>query len=206
MQTYPSKLLEQAVNELSKLPGIGRKTALRMALHLLKRNPVEVEALGTAVIKMRNEINYCLECRNISDQELCAICASTKRDHTLICIVEDIRDVMAIENTGQFSGVYHILGGIISPMDGIGPQDLHIDVLINRIRTGTIGEVILALPTTIEGDTTNFYLYRKLTEFNLKLTTIARGIAVGDELEFADEATLGRSIVNRTLYENTFVK
>ena len=201
MQSYPSKLLEQAVNELSKLPGIGRKTALRMALHLLKRNPAEVEALGSAVIKMRNEINYCRECRNISDQELCAICASPKRDHALICVVEDIRDVMAIENTGQFGGVYHVLGGIISPMDGIGPQDLHIDTLIDRIRTGVTGEVILALPTTIEGDTTNFYLYRKLAEFNLKLTTIARGISIGDELEHTDEVTLGRSILNRTPYE-----
>ena len=202
MQTYPSKLLEQAVNELAKLPGIGRKTALRMALHLLKRNPAEVESLGTAVIKMRKEIIYCRECRNISDQELCAICASPKRDHSLICIVEDIRDVMAIENTGQYSGVYHVLGGIISPMDGIGPQDLHIGALVSRIRAGHVSEVILALPTTIEGDTTNFYIYKKLAEFSLKLTAIARGISVGDELEHTDEVTLGRSIINRTLYES----
>jgi len=202
MQTYPSKLLEQAVNELARLPGIGRKTALRMALHLLKRKIPEVEALGTAVIKMRNEIIYCTECRNISDQEICAICASPKRDHALICVVEDIRDVMAIENTGQFSGVYHVLGGIISPMDGIGPQDLHIDALINRVATGKVVEIILALPTTIEGDTTNFYIYRKLSEFNLRLTTIARGISIGDELEHTDEVTLGRSILNRTPYES----
>lgn len=202
MQTYPSKLLEQAVNELARLPGIGRKTALRMALHLLKRKIPEVEALGTAVIKMRNEIIYCTECRNISDQEICAICASPKRDHALICVVEDIRDVMAIENTGQFSGVYHVLGGIISPMDGIGPQDLHIDALINRVATGEVVEIILALPTTIEGDTTNFYIYRKLSEFNLRLTTIARGISIGDELEHTDEVTLGRSILNRTPYES----
>jgi recombination protein RecR len=202
LQTYPSKLLEQAVNELSKLPGIGRKTALRMALHLLKRNPAEVEALGTSVIKMRNEINYCKACRNISDQELCAICASPKRDHSFICVVEDIRDVMAIENTGQFSGVYHVLGGIISPMDGIGPQDLHIDDLIERLKIGIITEVILALPTTIEGDTTNFYLFRKLNEFQIKLTTIARGVSIGDELEHTDEVTLGRSILNRTPYES----
>ncbi len=202
MQSYPSKLLEQAVNELAKLPGIGRKTALRMALHLLKRNVQEVESLGTAVIKMRNDIIYCTECHNISDQELCAICASPKRDHALICVVEDIRDVMAIENTGQFSGVYHVLGGIISPMDGIGPRDLHIEALISRVETGKIVEIILALPTTIEGDTTNFYLFRKLAEFNLKLTTIARGVSIGDELEHTDEVTLGRSILNRTPYES----
>jgi len=206
LQTYPSKLLEQAVNELAKLPGIGRKTALRMALHLLKQHPGEVEALGNAVIKMRNEINYCRECRNISDQEVCAICASPKRDHTLICVVEDIRDVMAIENTGQFSGVYHVLGGIISPMDGIGPQNLHIEALVSRIATGEIAEVILALPTTIEGDTTNFYLYRKLNDFKIRLTTIARGVSIGDELEHTDEVTLGRSILNRTPYESGLLR
>ena len=202
MQTYPSKLLELAVNELAKLPGIGRKTAMRMALHLLKRDSAEVEALGTAVIKMRNEINYCRECRNISDQELCAICANPKRDHSLICIVEDIRDVMAIENTGQFIGVYHVLGGIISPMNGIGPQDLHIEALMNRMGSGVVTEVILALPTTIEGDTTNFYLFRKLGGFSITLTTIARGMSIGDELEHTDEVTLGRSILNRTPYES----
>ncbi len=206
MQTYPSKLLEQAVNELGKLPGIGRKTALRMALHLLKQHPGEVEALGNAVIKMRNEIIYCKDCRNISDQELCAICASPKRDHTLICVVEDIRDVMAIENTGQFSGVYHVLGGIISPMDGIGPQNLHIEALVSRIGTGDIAEVILALPTTIEGDTTNFYLFRKLNDFKIRLTTIARGVSIGDELEHTDEVTLGRSILNRTPYESGLLR
>ena len=206
MQTYPSKLLEQAVNELAKLPGIGRKTALRMALHLLKQRPGEVEALGNTVIKMRNEINYCRDCRNISDQELCAICASPKRDHTLICVVEDIRDVMAIENTGQFSGVYHVLGGIISPMDGIGPQNLHIEALVNRVASGEIAEVILALPTTIEGDTTNFYLFRKLNDFKIRLTTIARGVSIGDELEHTDEVTLGRSILNRTLYESGLLR
>ena len=206
MQTYPSKLLEQAVNELAKLPGIGRKTALRMALHLLKQHPGEVEALGNAVIKMRNEINYCSDCRNISDQELCAICASPKRDHTLICVVEDIRDVMAIENTGQFSGVYHVLGGIISPMDGIGPQNLHIEALVSRIATGEIAEVILALPTTIEGDTTNFYLFRKLNDFEIRITTIARGVSIGDELEHTDEVTLGRSILHRTPYESGLMR
>jgi len=202
LQSYPSKLLEQAVNELAKLPGIGRKTALRMALHLLKRDIHEVELLGTSVIKMRNEIIYCRECRNISDQELCVICASPKRDHALLCVVEDIRDVMAIENTGQFNGVYHVLGGIISPMEGIGPQDLHIDALVSRVANGLFGEIILALPTTIEGDTTSFYLFRKLTGFRLRLTTIARGISIGDELEHTDEVTLGRSILNRTLYES----
>ena len=194
--------MELAVNELAKLPGIGRKTALRMALHLLKRNIADVEALGTSVIKMRNEIIYCSQCRNISDQELCAICANPRRDHTLICIVEDIRDVMAIENTGQYNGVYHVLGGIISPMNGIGPNELHIDVLVSRLTSGEVTEVILALPTTIEGDTTNFYLFRKLNGFNLTLTTIARGISIGDELEHTDEVTLGRSILNRTPYES----
>jgi len=202
LQSYPSKLLEQAVNELAKLPGIGRKTALRMALHLLKQNPPDVAALGNAVIKMRNEIIYCAECHNISDHELCAICGNPKRDHSLVCVVEDIRDVMAIENTGQFTGVYHVLGGIISPMEGIGPQDLHVDALISRVATGTVAEIILALPTTIEGDTTNFYLFRKLAEFNVKLTTIARGVSIGDELEHTDEVTLGRSILNRTPYES----
>ncbi len=202
MQSYPSKLLELAVNELAKLPGIGRKTALRMALNLLKRNVREVEALGNAVIRMRNEIIYCTECHNISDLELCAICSNPKRDRSLICVVEDIRDVMAIENTGQFNGVYHVLGGIISPMDGIGPQDIYIDSLISRTSSGAVGEIILALPTTIEGDTTNFYLSRKLTEFNIRLTTIARGVSIGDELEHTDEVTLGRSILNRTLYES----
>ena len=201
MQTYPSKLLELAVNELAKLPGIGRKTALRMALHLLKRNLADVEALGTSVIKMRSEIIYCTECRNISDQELCAICANPRRDRSVICVVEDIRDVMAIENTGQYSGVYHVLGGIISPMNGIGPNELHIDTLINRL-PGGVKEIILALPTTIEGDTTNFYLFRKFAGFNLVLTTIARGISIGDELEHTDEVTLGRSILNRTPYES----
>ncbi len=189
------------MNELAKLPGIGRKTALRMALHLLKRNLADVEALGTSVIKMRSEIIYCTECRNISDQELCAICANPRRDRSVICVVEDIRDVMAIENTGQYSGVYHVLGGIISPMNGIGPNELHIDTLINRL-PGGVKEIILALPTTIEGDTTNFYLFRKFAGFNLVLTTIARGISIGDELEHTDEVTLGRSILNRTPYES----
>ncbi len=197
MQSYPSKLLEQAVNELAKLPGIGRKTALRMALHLLKRNIADVEAMGNSIIRMRSDIIYCRECRNISDQELCAICSNPKRDHSLICVVEDIRDVMAIENTGQYNGVYHVLGGIISPMNGIGPQELHIDALIGRVNEVNATEVILALPATIEGDTTNFYLFRKLTGFNLVLSTIARGISIGDELEHTDEVTLGRAFEGR---------
>ena len=206
MQSYPSKLLEQAVNELAKLPGIGRKTALRMALHLLKRNIADVEAMGNSIIRMRSDIIYCRECRNISDQELCAICSNPKRDQSLICVVEDIRDVMAIENTGQYNGVYHVLGGIISPMNGIGPQELHIDALIGRVNEVNATEVILALPATIEGDTTNFYLFRKLTGFNLVLSTIARGISIGDELEHTDEVTLGRSILNRTPYESVVTR
>jgi len=206
VQSYPSKLLEQAVNELAKLPGIGRKTALRMALHLLKRNIADVEAMGNSIIRMRSDIIYCRECRNISDQELCAICSNPKRDHSLICVVEDIRDVMAIENTGQYNGVYHVLGGIISPMNGIGPQELHIDALIGRVNEVNATEVILALPATIEGDTTNFYLFRKLTGFNLVLSTIARGISIGDELEHTDEVTLGRSILNRTPYESVVTR
>ena len=206
MNTYPSKLLENAVMELSKLPGIGRKSALRLALHLLRKDVSEVENLGNAVIKLRKEICYCRECHNISDAGLCSICASPKRDKSLICVVETTRDVMAIENTGQMSGVYHVLGGIISPMEGIGPEDLTVDNLITRVSTGEVKEIVLALPTTIEGDTTNFYLYRKLKEFSLKITTIARGVSIGDELEFTDEVTLGRSILNRTLYEGMFLK
>jgi recombination protein RecR len=206
LYTFPSRLLENAVNELAKLPGIGRKTALRMALHLLKSNPSEVESFGNAIIKMRNSIIYCRDCGNISDKEVCDICASQKRDHSLVCVVEDIRDVMAIENTGQFSGVYHVLGGIISPMEGIGPQNLNIENLLTRIAKGNINEIILALPTTIEGDTTNFYLSKKIKDFNIILTMIARGISIGDELEHTDEITLGRSIQNRTPYENFMLR
>jgi len=194
-------LLENAVSELAKLPGIGKKTALRMALHLLKRTAEEVEFLGSSIIKMRKEIIYCTDCGNISDNERCEICANPRRDHTQICVVEDIRDVIAIENTGQYTGVYHVLGGIISPMEGIGPQNLNMDSLTRRISQSEIREVILALPTTIEGDTTNFYVYRKLKESNVKITAIARGISIGDVLEHTDEVTLGRSILNRTPYE-----
>jgi recombination protein RecR len=199
--SFPSKLLDNAVSELAKLPGIGRKTALRLALHLLKQNVEQVQAFGAAVVKLREEINYCKECFNISDEETCAICASTKRDHELVCVVENIRDVMAIENTGQFNGVYHVLGGIISPIEGIGPGDLTIRQLVKRVADSGIREIILALPTTIEGDTTNFYIYKLLKELGRQVTAIARGISVGDELEYTDEITLGRSILNRTPFE-----
>jgi len=201
LNNYSSKLLENAVSELSRLPGIGRKSALRLALHLLKQDIANVEAFGTAIIKMRNEVNYCRECHNISDTETCEICASPKREHAIVCVVENIRDVMAIENTSQYSGVYHVLGGIISPMEGIGPDNLTIDRLIQRVMEGNIDEIVLALPTTIEGDTTNFYLYRKLKDLGVTVTTIARGISIGDELEYTDEVTLGRSILARTPYE-----
>jgi len=206
VNTYPSKLLENAVSELSKLPGIGRKSALRLALHLLRKDISEVEAFGNAVVKMRKEIRYCRECYNISDADLCSICASPKRDKSTICVVETTRDVMAIENTGQMNGVYHVLGGIILPMEGIGPEDLAIESLVTRIAEGEVKEIVLALPTTIEDDTTNFYLYRKLKDFPLKVTTLARGVSIGDELEFTDEITLGRSILNRTPYEGMLLK
>ncbi|MCD4730088.1 MAG: recombination mediator RecR, partial [Bacteroidales bacterium] len=194
---------DNAVNELARLPGIGKKTALRLALHLLKKEDNVAESLGNSLIKMRSEIMFCTECFNISDSEICEICANPNRTKETICVVEDIRDVMAIENTGQYKGVYHILGGIISPMDGIGPNDLHIDSLINRVSQGNIQEVIMALSTTIEGDTTNFYIYKKLKDLNVTISTIARGVAIGDELEYTDEVTLGRSILNRTPYEST---
>jgi len=206
LQTYPSIILEQAVNELAKLPGIGRKTALRMALHLLKCPAVEVEIFGNSIIKMRNEITYCKICGNISDHDICEICNNPKRDQSIVCVVEDIRDVMAIENTNQYQGVYHILGGIISPIEGKGPQDLHLDLLMQRLEPGNIHEIILALPTTIEGDTTNFYLFRKLNGYNVTLSVIARGISIGDELEHTDEVTLGRSILHRTPYESTLTR
>ena len=203
MNSYSSKLVENAVNELSRLPGIGKKTALRLVLHLLKKEKPVAESLGSAIIKMRDEIMFCKECHNISDSEICEICTNPKRNKETICIVEDIRDVMAIENTGQYTGVYHILGGIISPMDGIGPNDLNIDSLVNRVTNRNIKEVIMALSTTIEGDTTNFYIYKKLKDLNVEISTIARGVAIGDELEYTDEVTLGRSILNRMPYEST---
>jgi recombination protein RecR len=202
MNSYSSKLLETAVNELSRLPGIGRKTALRLVLHLLKKDPQVSEAIGNAIIKLRTEIKFCSVCHNVSDHDICEICADGNRNASIICVVEDIRDVMAIENTGQFKGLYHVLGGIISPIDGIGPAELNIESLIKRVGDNNITEVVMALSTTIEGDTTNYFLYKKLKGFkNVEVTTIARGISIGDELEYADEITLGRSILNRMPYE-----
>lgn len=186
---------------MASLPGVGRRTALRLVLHLLRQTPEEVEAFAGAFTRLRNEVVYCSICHNISDTELCPICASHKRDHSTICVVENVQDVMSIENTGQYTGVYHVLGGIISPMDGIGPKDLEIDSLMARIQAGEVNEIILALPTTMEGDTTNFYIYRRLQNLALesmpKVSQIARGVAVGNQLEYTDEITLGRSIVNR---------
>jgi len=204
IQKFPSVLLENAVNEFSKLPGIGRKTALRLVLHLLKKTPDEVESFGKAVIDLRNRVRFCSVCHNICDEEICNICANRGRDSSLICVVENIKEVMAIENTGQFSGLYHVLGGIISPMDGIGPGDLQIESLVERVKNNEINEIILALSTTMEGDTTNFYIYRKLSGTNVKISVIARGISVGDEIEYADEITLGRSIINRTVFSELF--
>jgi recombination protein RecR len=198
---YSSKLLEQAVNQLSRLPGIGRKTALRLCLHILKGENGEAKQLGEAVMRLRDEVRYCKTCHNISDSDICQICANPKRESGMICVVEDIRDVMAIENTSQYRGRYHVLGGIISPIEGIGPSDLNIHSLIERVQSGDILEVIMALPATIEGDTTNYYIFKKTREYKVLVTTIARGIAVGDDLEFADEITLGRSILNRMPYE-----
>ena len=206
LQHYPSKLLEQAVKEFAKLPGIGNKTALRLVLHLLKQDAADVEVFGQAIIQLRNNIKHCQTCRNISDTDVCQICSSPSRDHQIICVVENIRDVMSIENTNQYSGVYHVLGGIISPMDGIGPGDLFIDSLERRVAKGNINEIILALSTTMEGDTTNFYIYRRLNKYPVKITTLARGVAVGDELEYADEITLGRSIINRTLFVSSLAE
>jgi recombination protein RecR len=201
-QQYPSQLLEKAVSELSRLPGIGRKTALRLALHLLRQDTEDVERFTEAIAQMKYEVKYCRKCHNISDTDICPICADPRRDSSLVCVVENIQDVMAIENTQQYHGLYHVLGGIISPMDGIGPGDIEIDSLVKRIGEGGVSEVILALSSTMEGDTTNFYIYRKLAPYtDVKVSIIARGISVGDELEYTDEVTLGRSIQNRTLFE-----
>lgn len=196
-----SRLLEEAVNEISRLPGIGKRTAMRLALHLLRQEEAQVNNLGNSLIKLRKEIQYCERCHNISDSAVCAICASTVRDDSLLCVVEDIRDVIAIENTGQFKGLYHVLGGLINPMEGVSPSDLHIGSLIERCEQEVIQEVVFALSSTVEGDTTNFYIYKKLKDKVKKLSYIARGIAEGDALEFADEFTLGRSIVYRMPYE-----
>ncbi|MGV3548009.1 MAG: recombination mediator RecR [Pedobacter sp.] len=203
---FSSKLLEDAVSEFGKLPGIGQKTALRLVLHLLNKEQAEVTNFGNTLIKLKNEIKNCKVCHNISDFETCSICAAIKREKDVICVVEDTRDVMAIENTNQYFGVYHVLGGLISPMDGIGPSDLNIETLVERVRTSEVREIILALSANMEGDTTLFYLHKKLKEFNIPITTIARGIAFGGELEYADEITLGRSIVTRVPYEPSMLK
>jgi len=201
LNEYSSKLLENAVNELSRLPGIGKKTALRLSLFILKDDELFAEKLGDAIIKMRREIRFCKRCNNISDNEFCEICTNHKRDENTICVVEDTRDVMAIENTAQFNGLYHVLGGIINPMEGIGPNDIAVGHLVERINKEDIKEVILALPATVEGDTTNYYIYKLIKNFGIKVTTIARGVAVGNELEYTDEITLGRSILNRLPFE-----
>ena len=201
-QQYPSQLLEQAVQEFAKLPGIGRKTALRLVLHLLRQETDDVTHFADTIARMRREVKRCKVCHNISDSDTCPICSDPRRDHSTICVVENIQDVMAVENTQQFHGCYHVLGGVISPMDSIGPADLEIDSLVARVANGEVKEVILALGSTMEGDTTNFYIFRKLAPYtNVKISIIARGISVGDELEYTDEVTLGRSILNRTPFE-----
>lgn len=200
--TYPSQLLERAVSEFSKLPGIGRKTALRLVLDVLRRTEEDVDSFTSAVSRVRKEVKYCRVCHNISDTDICPICSNPHRDASTICVVENIRDVMAVENTQQYRGLYHVLGGIISPMDGIGPNDIEIDSLVERVAAGGVKEVILALSSTMEGDTTNFYISRKLAPFDVTVSVIARGISVGDELEYTDEVTLGRAILNRTTMTN----
>lgn len=199
---YPSQLLEKAVSEFSKLPGIGRKTALRLVLDMLRRSCEEVDEFTVSLSRMRHEVKYCKICHNISDSDICPICSDHKRDISTVCVVENIRDVMAVENTQQYNGLYHVLGGIISPMDGIRPSDLQIDTLVERVAKGCIKEIILALSSTMEGDTTNFYISRKLASYDVKVSVIARGISVGDELEYTDEITLGRAILNRTIINN----
>lgn len=198
---FPSRLLENAVNEFASLPGIGRKTAFRLVMNLLRRDSEEVKRFGESIIRLHAEIKYCKICHNISDTEICSICSDEKRNHAMICVVENIQDVIAIENTRQYKGLYHVLGGIISPIDGIGPADLKIESLENKIRTGEIREVILALSTTMEGDTTNYYLYKRLSGYGTLISTLARGVAIGDELEYTDEITLGRAINNRNPYQ-----
>lgn len=201
---YPSALLENAVNEFAKLPGIGRKTALRLALHVLRQEEAGVEQFAAAVLALRKEVRRCRICHNVSDGELCPLCADSRRDASTLCVVENVKEVMVIENTAQFRGLYHVLGGIISPIEGIGPADLEIASLVDRVAQGTVKEVIFALSTTMEGDTTNFYIYKKIAPFGVKVSMIARGISIGDEIEYADEVTLGRSIVNRMPFNETF--
>lgn len=203
-EEFQSPLLEAAVTELSRLPGIGRKTALRLALHLLRRDAAESDALGEAIIRLRHDVKYCKVCHNISDEEVCRICSSDSRDRRTVCVVESVRDVMIIESTGQYRGLYHVLGGIISPIDGISPDMIEISSLVDRVAAGDVDEVILALGATMEGDTTCFYIYRKLSKFeNVRITQLARGVAVGNDLEYTDEITLGRSLMQRTLFRDT---
>jgi recombination protein RecR len=200
---FSSKLLENAVQEMSQLPGIGKRTALRLLLHLLKQPKEQTQRLSKSLQQMRDEINFCVNCHNISDTERCEICANPNRNEKIVCVVEDIRDVMAIENTSQYRGHYHVLGGKISPMDGIGPSELNITSLVQKVKLGVIDEIIFALSSTLEGDTTNFYIFKQIESYSILTTTIARGISVGDELEYADEVTLGRSILNRIPFENS---
>ncbi|MEG1999678.1 MAG: recombination mediator RecR, partial [Bacteroidales bacterium] len=201
---YSSPLLESAVNELAKLPGIGRKTALRLVLYLLRQEEQAAVMLGESLVRLRKEVKYCKICHNISKDDVCGLCSDMKRDASVICVVENIKDVMAIENTHQFKGLYHVLGGIISPMDGISPNDLEIGSLVDRVTAGEIKEIILALSTTMEGDTTNFYIFRKLSPYDVNISVLARGVSIGDELEYTDEITLGRSILNRTPFNDSF--
>lgn len=201
---YPSALLENAVKEFSNLPGVGRKTALRLVLHLLRKNDEQVESFAEAITTLKREVQYCSSCHNISDTEICNICADSTRDSSVVCVVENIKDVMAIESTVQYKGKYHVLGGIISPIDGIGPSDIEIASLINRVKEEEVKEVILALSATMEGDTTNFYIFRKLESLNINVSIIARGVSVGNELEYTDEVTLGRSILNRTPFDESY--
>ncbi len=199
-QQYPSLLLQKAVNEMSRLPGIGSKTALRLVLHMLRQDVVEVDTLAQSISELRHGVRYCQVCHNICDSEHCSICSNPNRDKSMICVVENVQDVMAIENTQQYKGLYHVLGGIISPMDGIGPADLEIQSLVERVEAGGINEVILALSPTMEGDTTNFYIYRKIRDTGVRVTVIARGVAQNDELQYTDEVTLGRALMGRTLF------
>lgn len=209
MNSFPSKIFEQAVNEFASLPGIGRRSAVRMVLHMLNQNPSDAKRFGETMIRLTQEIRFCKNCHNISDADLCSICADHRRDNTLVCVVEDVRDLLAVENTNQYHGLYHVLGGIISPMDGIGPNNLNIESLVEKLKTDAVNEIIMALSATMEGDTTVFYIYKKvqhLSRHDLKLSSIARGVSIGDDLEYADEITLGRSILNRTPYESTLVR
>ena len=206
LDRFPSRLLENAVNEFAKLPGIGRKSALRLVLHMLKQDIHEVEMFANSLLQLRSEVKHCKVCHNISDTDVCNICSNPSRNASFICVVENIKDVMAIENTHQFSGLYHVLGGIISPMDGIGPSDLEVESLVKRVSEGNVEEIVLALSTTMEGDTTNFFIYKKLKNLNIKISTLARGVSIGDELEYTDEVTLGRSIVNRMNFEDSIIQ